>query len=298
MGVTGTWQQRSAQPYARGVWGLGYNPVHEIRDSGRGRAVQSKLNLLPLGEPAAPISETLTSRDLDWLSEDYVVDPAQSEDLGYLDQRPDWGSDPSVYRTDLQMAGGVWLPPDADDYPLRGTAILGQGRGETGEARTATNTVIGPVSGSWLGKIRGEVLLTEAAQVAGQPGYQPTINNGEVQGPGRQSYTNDRATGRGTDAARTPIVSPLVGQSLQAWPVSLANGGGPTVPDLRPYQQTAGFQRPWFPRAAATPPAEAHTFGELEGRFPIQRTLPPDPWTGDPESQSFAPDEVDGGWGY
>jgi hypothetical protein len=65
---------------------------------------------------------------------------------------------------------------------------------------------------------------------------------------------------------------------------SFGMGGGPGTPDMQPFGQTVGLKRPWLTRAAAMPPAEDHTYNSMEGRSPIQRSMSPDPYQGDPEA--------------
>ena len=69
-----------------------------------------------------------------------------------------------------------------------------------------------------------------------------------------------------------------------------------------------GLKRPFVMRSPGLPPMEDHFMNTMEGRTPLQRTVPPDPYQGDPEvagatTGTGAMDadysyEDDSGWGY
>src|SRR6266487_2982335 len=264
MGVSGTWQQRAAHDYTGATrWGDGYNPIHGVRDNGRGRVVGAHQTLLPLGEPSDSVAEGLTGREIDWVCEDYVDGTMPGEHFRYQDDLPRWHETTPQFR-DVTTSHAVAVPT-----PF--------------------------VTGGWLSKQRGADAHTEAAQEPGQDRYQLAINTSPVQGQGVQSLDNQRAVQRGTDTPRTSILSRTAGMAEKAYARSFGMGGGPGTPDMQPFQQSAGLKRPWLTRVAALPPAEEHFMNTMEARVPIQRYTTPDPYQGDPE---VGPGDAGVDWGY
>lgn len=300
MGVSGAWATKSQVGYTGAAkLGDGYHPIHGVRDQGRGRQIGAKTTLLPLGPPADVIaSDYLDAGDLAWLCED-TYDASEegqtSEHYRYLDDRPNWGEETPEFRgaTRSPQMGewtswGVYNDLDpVDGFPLSGPTggsmvALDIDHGEAMERQHAIAVPTMPVTGGWLTKARGAVAQPESQDPHAE-GFVFTINTAEVQGPGKQSLNNDRAVGRGTDVRRTPILSRVAGMATKDYAKSLRTGGGPGTPDMYPYQQTAGYRRPFITRAAALPPDEDHQFNSMEGRVPIRRVIPADPYQGDLE---------------
>ncbi len=308
MGLSGLWAQRARRDYTGAAkWGDGYNPVHEIHDVGRGRVVGARGSLYPQGEPSDVVSDRLTGREVDWLCEDYGDVPAAGEFFRYQDERPRWDAVTTDFRdATTSPAMGEWTPwgvyNDDDptgDWPRPGPTGGMQQRldishGEDVEQQRAIAVPTPGVTGGWLGKVRGALALPEA-QDPGQPGFVPAINTASVQGPGLKEMANDRAVLRGTDAPRSSIRSRTAGAVVKEYARSFGMGGGPGTPDMFPFQQTAGLKRPWVSRVAAVPPDEDHFMNTMEGRFPIERVMSPDPYQGDPE---VGAGDVLGDWGY
>lgn len=307
MAVSGTWQQRARHDYTGATrWGDGYNPIHEVRDNGRGRVVGARQTLLPLGEPSDSVNDQLTAREIDWVCDDYVEAAGPGERFRYQDEYPRWDETTPQFRDRSnspamggQPAWGVYNDDDPSDiWPRPGPTGGTEGRlvdshGEDYEQQHAIAVPTPFVSGGWMAKQRGAVAVPESTQEPAQPGYWWTLNNAGVQGPGLRSSDNDRAVQRGTDAPRTGIMSRTAGMMEKAYARSFGMGGGPGTPDMQPYQQTAGLKRPWFNRVAGLPPDEDHFMNTMEGRVPIQRYTAPDPYQGDPE---VGPGDTSGEW--
>lgn len=297
MAIGGTWSARyaNAQAYTGARrWGTGYNPIHEVRDN-PGRVIGTRENLYPLADPSGEVPGQIISPDdyvdVDWDGEQ----PYPDEVFRYQNDEPRWDKTTPQFR-DATMdnpAMGEWAQwgpayPESTDFPLGGpsggmAAGLDIGHGEAEERQHAIAAPTRGVSGGWLNKARGRPARPEA-QDPSQPGYQLAINTGSVQGQGLKSSLNDRAVARGTDAAREPIQSRTAGMVFREFAKSFGMGGGPGTADMYPFQQTAGLKRPFVPRKAGLPPIEEHSWNEMEGRVPLQRTVPPDPFQGDPET--------------
>src|SRR6266567_6413181 len=319
MAIGGTWSSRyaNAQNYTGARrWGTGINPVHAVRDN-PGRVTGIKENLSALGDPSDAPPEQLIGPD-DYGGSDYQGDePYPDEVFRYQDERPRWNEVTPQFRDESNSGAMGEQPPwgvygDAnliDGFPLPGPAggmdpVLDIHHGESTERQHAIAVPTRGLQGGWLNKARGRDAHAEAQDPA-QPGYQLAVNTAEQQGQGVKSRVNDRAVARGTDAPREAIASRTAGMAYRQFAQSVGMGGGPGTPDMQPFQQTAGLKRPFVPRRAGLPPAEDHYWNEMEGRVPLQRTVPPDPYQGDPETTGATGgtgalhDLGDGGeWGY
>lgn len=309
MAISGAWATRARSDYTGATkWGNGYNPIHEVRDNGRGRVVGAKETLLPLGEPSDVIAPDYLATD-DWLCEPYADQTTEGESFRYQDDRPRFDQTTPQFRDATNSpamgetpAWGVYYDANPDgDFPRPGPTggtqeWLDVSHGELQERQHAIAVPTQPVTGGWMSKVRGAQAQPES-QDPTQPGFVFTINNATVQGPGLKSSTNDRATARGTDSARSAITSRTAGQVEKVYGRSFGMGGGAGTPRMDQQEQMAGYRRPWFPRTAATPPLEDHLYNEMEGRVPINRTMPADPYLGDPEADGVGEDDAYG-WGY
>jgi len=309
MGISGSWAQRNAQPYTGAAkWGDGVHPIHAVRDQGRGKTIGIRANLLPYGQPSDVVSDALTARDIDYVCEDYVDSPLAGEYYRYQDDYPRWDQTTPQFRgaTNSPAMGetpawGVHYDADPSDiWPLPGPTAgtqqwLDVDHGEAAELNTAIAVPTMPVTGGWRSKQRGALAVPDG-QDPSQPGYTGAINTARVQGQGVQQLDNLRATTRGTDTPRSAIRSRTAGMVAKDYARSFGLGGGAGTPDMRPYQQTAGLRRPWYTRRAALPPDEAHTWNEMEGRYPLQRQIPADPYQGDPEDAAGPATVSD--WGF
>jgi hypothetical protein len=310
MGISGLWTQRAARDYTGATrWGNGYDPVHAVHDNGRGRVIGTKENLYPLGEPSDVVAEGLTSREIDWVCEDYVDGgPIPGEVFRYQDDRPRWDKTTFQFRGETnsaamgeQPAWGPYFDDDPTDIWPRSGPTGGMQRwldvshGENTERQRAIAVPTAGVSGGWLGKVRAALARSEAQDPA-QEGFVPTLNTSPVQGQGVKELSNERAVARGTDGPRSSIQSRTAGMVQKVYGQSFGMGGGPGTPDMAPFQQTAGLKRPWVSRTPTLPPEEPHFMNTMEGRVPFSRTVAADPYQGDPEagpSEALADD-----WGF
>lgn len=315
MGITGTWSARVQQAYTGPLkQGVGINPIHASRDGGRGRVIGTRENPIPLYEDdeTATIGESFTSRDIDYVCEDYVDTPYAGEDYRYQNDRPRWDKTTPDFRNEgVSQSMGEWIPwgvyndtNGVDGFSRPGPTggmnfHLDVSHGENHERQRAIAVPTMPVTGGWLSKVRGANALAES-QDPTQPGYVFTINNASVQGPGLKQSLNERATARQTDATRSPITSRTAGMVEKVYARSFGMGGGPGTPDMRQQALTVGLRRPFFTRRPGLPPDETHFMNTMEGRVPIQRVMPSDPYVGDPETAGVdTGDSIDDqGWGY
>jgi hypothetical protein len=290
MGVSGTWYARREGTYATASkWGTGTNPIHAVRDQGRGRQLGVKQNLIDQGPPSPPVAEALVAAEgLDWLcdSNDYGRQPG--EYFRYQDERPGWGVSPTAFRgaTNSPVMGeqpswGVHHPGihDVQGHQLAGppggnTPYADQSHGSDVERQHAIAVFTPGVTGGWLGKIAGAPQHS-VYQDPSQANYVPAINTSDHQGMGVRSHDNGRATLRGTDGPRAGTVSRVMGQPVKAFARDWGMGGGPGTPDMFPTQQTTGRRRPFKLRQAATARPENHQYNAMEGRGPCPRTRTP-----------------------
>jgi len=288
--ISGLWASRQqGQDYSdAGKWGDGYHPIHESRDAGRGRAINSKLSAAPEGDPAPIDMGEFVDAPIDWLGDSYSDGQDGSDDYPYMGQRgPRWGDCNDRDDTDPNSS----VPWGADAEPVRATSF-----GVDRERQTPVMGFGGPVSGGWANKSRGALALSEA-QAVPRNGYQLGINTSDVQGQGVRTMANERAVTRGTDDPRAEIRSRTAGQVLKEYALSFSMGGGPAAPDMSQQPLSVGLKRPFFFRTAATPPDEDHQYNEMESRTPIMRSVPADPWTGDAEDSGDDGDNYES-WGY
>jgi len=312
VGISGRWVGGVRQSYTGAAkWGTGYNPIHEVRDQGRGRVVGAKsVPYPPTGDDVLVVGPAMVSRDLDYLCEDYYPEGRyEGEYYRYQAERPRWDEVTPQFRgysnspaMGEQPPWGVYGNNDPDDlFPLPGPTggmqtWLDTEHGERIERQTAVSVFTRRVTGGWMSKQRGPVAVPESQDVTGNPTAQWAINTAAVQGPGLKSLDNERARSRRTDDPRSPITSRTAGMAEKAYGASFRMGGGPGTPDMSPFQQSSGYMRPWVSRTAALPPFEAHQYNEMEGRVPIARTIPSDPYQGDPEFDAGQADIVTGWW--
>jgi hypothetical protein len=319
MAISGTWSARyaNAQNYTGALrWGTGVNPIHSVRDN-PGRVTGIKENLYPLGDASDAPPDSVIGPD-DYVDSDWDGEqPYPDEDFRYQDTEPRWGTQTESFRgatLDNPVMGewtewGPYYPEDAD-FPLGGptggmAAELDVSHGEDRERQHAIAVPTQPVAGGWLNKARSAAALAKdnTAQAVGDPATQWAVNTGQVQGQGVKYLDNSRAVARGTDAPRESILSRVAAMRVYSPAQSFQMGGSAGAPDMYPFQQTAGLKRPFVARQPGLPPFEEHTWNEMEGRVPLQRTVPPDPYQGDPETAGTTDGtdaiyDMGGDWGY
>lgn len=292
MAVTGAWKGRAVQAegYTGAMrWGTGINPIHAKRDPQRHPDITRE----PLG--ATEWSGAVPEEILGPLQWGYGYDDQfyAGEEYRYLvEDHPNWGED-SAGRPDragvIQQPGAYPQPegwpswgPHWDDNPVDGFPVAGPPGGAAvrsysdgldAERRRAMAVPTPGVSGGWLNKARQE---QNEAVTSAPAQYEITTSMRQVHGV----MANDRAARRGTDDPRATITTRTAGMKVKQFAASFGMGGGPGAPDMRPCSQDLMY-RPFYFRSAGLPPAEAHTWNEMEQRQPLQRVIPPDPYQGD-----------------
>lgn len=299
MAISGSWNERyaNAAAYTGALrWGTGINPIHGVRDN-PGRVTGSKTNLYPLGEPSDGSPEVLIDAD-DYVCAEWEGEfPYPDERFRYQEDFPKWNETTPQFRDAVNSpAMGENLPwgpayPESADFPLGGPTMgmeraLDVSHGDDTEQQHAIAVPTRGLQGGWRNKARSTAALArdEGAQLVGDPAQQWAVNTAQVQGEGLKFLDNERALARGTDSPRSSIQSRTAAMRAYSPATSFGMGGGAGTPDMQPYGQTAGLKRPWVVRQPTLPPYEEHTWNEMEQRAPLQRTVPPDPYQGDPET--------------
>jgi hypothetical protein len=307
--VTGAWANKyQAQvPYVDARrWGTGVNPVHAYRGY-TGRPQNSKLNANEMGVPdgvhPASIGDTepgfveygapwgYSHEDiagLDVFADDNAAvnglpfekdgwpswtgdgqngqsTPVNRASIGPQQARP-WGAPQRVYERLRSMRAGAY---DTD-------------RWVSNQIPTET------VNEGWVNKAASGMDEGTYPDDFTQPpdDSQLWVQTSEVQRT--KTMVNTRAVMRGTDETRTPIASRLAPMKLKVY-----SGQEPFVPnepdtyrayDMFPYQ-IDDIPRPFYYRTAGTGPQEYMGTNDQRNRQGLQRTPPPDPSMGIPDTQ-------------
>lgn len=290
MAVAGSWTSQAVTPsgYAGATrWGTGINPIHAVRDGGRGRGPTKE----PLGSvtPSGAVPESLDDdaaagygyayEDAQFYAgEDYRYVRADHPNLGEdTTGRPDRtaiimepGSEPGP--AGFPSWGAYYADPESD-FPLAGGPPGGADVRSVQEGAQVENAKAIAVptrgyTGGWQSKIHGEIL--EAA-TSDPSQYEVTTSMRQL----HETRVNDQAAARVTDDPRHPIGTRLTGQKVRYFAKSSGMGGGPGTPDMAPVAQDLPF-RPWYFRHAATPPPPDTMYGTMTGFEPLERTPPVD----------------------
>lgn len=275
MAITGSWKTRASvsNEYTGALkWGTGINPIHAQRDPQHHPTATRE----PLGstQPSGPVPEEIEG-PVQW---GYCYEDSQyyiGEDYRYLEEdHPNWGEN------EYGRADRASVNPDFPSWGDYGGTPGGEHTRSVSHGSEVENAraIAVPTRGStggWLNKARQEM---NAAHVSDERQY--VVATSLVQGPGMQMSDNSRAQARGTDAARSGIRSRTAGMKEKDYAKSRGMGGGEGTPDMYPYQQSE-LKRPFFYRSAGVPPGEPHARNGMEGRTPLQRTVPADPYPGE-----------------
>ena len=291
MAISGGWRAANAVlPYDSATqWGTGINPVHAIPAG------------IPRGGPKLPLGSTGPGD----MPPEILLGPAAwgyqaedatfyaGEDYRYLaDDHPNWGEN-ATGRPDRDgqiMAEGAYPQPEgwpawgpynvdgaSDDFPLTGPPGGAAVRSYSDQLEVERGHAIAVptpgYTGGWLSKAHGPVIEARTSDPA-----QYEVATSLVQL--HRDLDNTRAAARGTDEPRAPISTRLTGVKVRLWPKSLGMGGGPGTPDMFPQQMDTIPKRPFFWRAGAMPPAEAHSRNTISYFDPLLRTVPDDAGAG------------------
>jgi hypothetical protein len=306
--LTGAWaaKYQADVPYVDARrWGTGVNPVHAYRGY-TGRPQNSKLNANELGVPEG-------------------VHPASIGDTetGFVEYGAPWGySTEDIAGLDVYSAAAVDGVPITDDgsWPeWEGSVQTGQSTpmnranvkrgqyhpwgigqraktmlhslraGAYDDDRWVSNQIpTETVSEGWVNKSASGMDEGTYPDDFTQPpdDSQLWVQTSEVQRT--KQKVNDRAVMRGTDDARTPISSRLAPMKLKVY-----SGQEPFVPNqpdtYRAYdmfpRQIDDMPRPFYYRTAGTGPQGYLGTNDQFNRQGLQRTPPPDPSMGIPDTQ-------------
>jgi hypothetical protein len=280
MAISGTWKMANVIDSAyvgAQRWGTGVDPIHSVRDQYH-KPTQTKIPLESTAVGDAVDPSIVEPTDWGYCAGDYtggIHDYREIEEdhpgTGTMHPKTVPGNFPHWGATNAQ----------SDDFPLAsptepGTDFLAVRHASPMELSHANETPYSDstgVAGGWAHKARGEQL---ESRVSSRKQLDINVSHRQV----HNSSTNDRATRRGTDDARTPIRARTAGMKQKHY----ARGV-----DMEPRSQDLPF-RPFFYRSAGVPPNEAHMYNTMEGRAPIQHAVAPDPYQGDYSGTSQAED--------
>lgn len=301
MAITGKWknQRVQAEGYSGAMrWGTGINPIHAQRDPVH-HPLTSRIPLRPPVQDNYVPEEIIGPSQWGYHAEDMYI----GEDYEYLrEDHPNWGD--SIQgrpdRTGAIFEAGLmpqsegwpsWGPHGNNDgdFPLPsgpGGGVVRSHSSQLDLERQRAIAVPTPgVSGGWKNKLAGDEL---GSQTSSQKQYEIRTSMAQR----HNKMLNERASRRGTDEPRSSIASRIVGPKIREFGKSLAMGGGPGTPDMRPRSQEIMY-RPFYFRSAGVPPTEQHFMNTMEQRTPYQRQVPPDPYQGD-----YAGSTVPADYGY
>lgn len=288
--ITGAWKNKNAnanQFVGALKWGTGNNPVHSQYGEGPPIRRYGRIEGPDYPTPGlSDIPEDFENPDLYGYSmEDiltvgryagmlppwgtpsneirYDILPPGSQNIGYLDDNPDWGvtsADPEMtaYRLETgnpHLAPELWSGTRIKSFP---TETVGEG---------------------WKNKETGAV---EDANTSAVAQYERQTSMQQVDPPSGRN--NDAAVARSTDDPRFNIKTRLTGQKIKPWSEGKRNE------DMFPFQQDT-IVRPFWYRTGGTDDPGKMAPNEMYVNAPVQRESPPDPWLGpmetDIESQGY-----------
>jgi hypothetical protein len=294
MGISGQWvrSRRVELPYADARrWGTGINPVHAVRDNtGRGNE-QS-----PGTIPAAGAVPEYVNQSAPWGYEpddiaglDVFSSPVEAtHGIQFMqDDLPRWGQSTTETRAsiqrDMRRPWGAGPRFKAAIHSFRAGA---RDRDQEFSNETPTETVNEgfinkPSSGMGEGEVPDAVPSSDGQLI---------VQTSMVQR--NKSMDNGRAQLRDTDDPRTSIASRIVPMRLRIY------SEGQRLYDMLPRDQNQS-PRPFSWRTAGTGPAE---WMQPNSQYPLetlQRTPPPDPSMGTPDTQysdGYGYSDEDSGW--
>ena len=299
--VTGQWGRIYTAPFSGAAkWGTGVHPIHSqygsdaLRITGRYGTiteVQSGLRTAPsaadmqmmeLGEPWGYMPEDIAGLDVFQLS-DYAANRHGLDIVNDTDH-PEWGQTTTVIRQDT-------APKMRPPWGIPGRLTTGRIRAGQWDAdfevsdQVPTETVSEgwlnkPASGKGMGYSGDDVIVSDPSQ------YE--IQTSMIQRHATQN--NQRALLRGTDCAREPIASRIAPMKLKVY------SGQQRHYDMDP-RQLDDMPRAFWYRRAGTGRVEEMDPNEMYVVTPLQRTPPPDPSLGPPES-SLSDPNYDPDFGY
>lgn len=239
-----SWRDQVEQDYTGArKWGTGVNPIHARRGGYEGRNIRPH-NYEP-EDPGFEVGETYAYED--W---SYTDDIPSNVDHSFLMEHPNL-SDPSVRG---QAEYPSW---NENGWRKRATyQAVDPREGKTWQAQW------GNAADGWRNKETGEVLNSTVAddtQLWRQTSFQQRD----------QTRHNEAAQFRGTDDARSGIVSRIPGMRVKSW------SGETRHAEMEPKSQDY-HTRPWRYRGVGTGPRDWMLVNEMYVSEPIQRQVPAD----------------------
>lgn len=257
---TGGQMRRVTQPYSGAqVWGTGINPVHSFYGSPSAR-------VRPGDFAETPASEGMSQQVDLFYGWEYQEPPTGTGYITY-DDRPTWDT-PS---NEMAVRRSTLSHPPLDATGRLKALFRSQGGGAHRFAQVMQPTLPSEtVSEGWTNKNRSG--LADAKPSA--------PSQYEIQTSMRQRYetrNNRLAVERDTDEPREPIDSRTAGQKLKTYST------GERSYDMLPREQDE-IPRPFYYRTAGVGNVADMAPNEMWDIGPIQRTVPPDPSLGSPET--------------
>lgn len=284
--VSGAWARKYQLdvPYADArKWGTGINPVHAVYgDPGRPQHPKldnSGMDHIPAGE-AVPQGFMSGPPDWGYQPEDIAgLDVTANEydavtGIPYnVDGRPEWGQDAVVLRDNIPgYTSRPWGLSRQFYNRLRGVRIDPGTQGYKFSSATPTETV----NEGWINKPASGMEEGEIPDSLPSDDAQVFVQTSRVQR--YKKLVNDRALLRGTDEERTPVDSRVAPMKLKVY------SGEERHYDMFPYQMD-DVPRPFRYRTAGVGPLGYLRSNDQMERTAVQRTPPPDPSMGTPDSQ-------------
>lgn len=273
--MKGIWLARYGQPYSGAtVWGTGINSVHSYygSDLARQEPIRPMHGLAPpQHDRTEPHEGRPSSTHRDYL---YGYVP---EDRTYTtletDERPPWNI--STPDNPSRFAAGNQPPVDA-----------------TGAQKNRFRDTFGGAFSHWRGKLpRANYMIPTETVTEGwrnKPKGEPANakpsdpKQYEIQTSMAQRYqvrNNAHAVARGADMPREPIASRVIGQRIKVY------SGNERHWDMFPRQQTPDeLAREFYYRTAGTGEPAWMENNEQWNIAAIERTPPPDPYIGTPDT--------------
>jgi hypothetical protein len=302
--ISGAWSRKYQRqvPYADArVWGTGINPVHALR-----------------GDPGRPYHANLDANDMGFRTKaEFVTSP------DFIQTRAPWGYDPDdIAGLDVfadPEAAVVGIPFDQDGWPSwdggiqdgqstpvnRASIATWEQRplGASGRFRNFIRGIRGgahdndrwvsnqvpteTVSEGWINKAASGMDMGEVPDDNVLPPSEAQLYRGTSMQQRYLQLNNDRSLERGTDQPRTSIPSRLAPMKLKVY------SGEERHYDMFPYQGDV-IPRPFYYRTAGTGPEEYLRSNDQYPRTALQRTPPPDPSMGTPDTELSANDPAYG----
>jgi hypothetical protein len=302
--ISGAWANKYQKdvPYTDArVWGTGVNPVHAFR-GGPGRPGNAKLVANEMGDRTMAhigMSQDFIEYSAPWgyQPEDIagldVYTPAATQGIPIIDDAayPAWagqdGGDQEGQSTPVNRAHirRESYHPWGMSQMAR-TALRSIRGGESDQDHHVSNQIpTETVSEGWENKPASGMHEGEYPDdnVTISADGQYIIQTSMVQR--KKTLNNDRAMQRGTDEARTSVSSRLAPMKLKVY------SGEQRHYDMFPYQ-IDDMPRAFYYRTAGTGPASYLETNEQSTRQAMQRTPPPDPSMGIPDTEVGAHDET------